>query len=146
MGRLVRSGDPKRTDDGDDPGGSEVRKTNAAKSKPDETERALVAVKKAVGRLVRLLGDEDPVVIEKAALALAGIGPFVVGPLASALPRSPSPRHRMAILGALATFGPQERRRQGEVVREGRTCPDRPPTLGQRIRETFTLDPGVEHP
>ena len=107
MGRLVRSGDQKMTDDDDDPGGIEVRKTNAEMVQPDETERALVAVRKAVGRLVRLLGDEDPVVIEKAALALGEIGPYVVGPLASALPRSPSPRHRLAILGALVTFGTQ---------------------------------------
>ena len=107
MGRLVRSGDQKMTDDDDDPGGIEVRKTNTEMVQPDETEQALVAVKKAVGRLVRLLGDEDPAVIEKAAFALAEIGPFVVGPLALALPRSPSPRHRLAILGALVTFGTQ---------------------------------------
>jgi len=48
-------------------------------------------------------------VVEQGVRAPAGVGPFAVGPLASALPRAASPRHRAAILGALLTFGPRAR-------------------------------------
>jgi hypothetical protein len=42
-------------------------------------------------------------------MALGAIGPFAVGPLAAALPRGPSPRHRAAIVAALLSFGTQEK-------------------------------------
>ena len=54
-----------------------------------------------------LLGAEDRPTVEKAALALAEIGPFAVGPLAAALPRGRSARHRLAIIGMLVCFGPR---------------------------------------
>src|SRR3954449_247645 len=73
----------------------------------DQVDRAIVAVERAVGRLVSLLGDDDPAVLERAALALAEIGPFAVGPLAAALPKAASSRHRAIIIGALLTFGRQ---------------------------------------
>jgi hypothetical protein len=73
----------------------------------DRADRALAAVRRGVGELVELLGDEDQAVIEKAALALGEVGPYCVGPLAAALPRARSPRHRAAIIGALMTFVPQ---------------------------------------
>src|SRR3954467_3726912 len=73
----------------------------------DQVDRAIVAVERAVGRLVALLGDDDPAVMERAALTLAEIGPFAVGPLAAALPRAASSRHRVVIIGALLTFGRQ---------------------------------------
>ena len=81
--------------------------TTGTKAPPDEVDEAAAATKKAVGRLARLLGDEDRAVLLKAASALAEIGPFAVGPLAAALPRASSPRHRLAIMGALLSFGDQ---------------------------------------
>jgi HEAT repeat protein len=62
-----------------------------------------------VGQLALLLGDEDPATFETAAMALGAIGAFSVGPLAAALPKGPSPRHRTAIVAALLTFGAQEK-------------------------------------
>ena len=81
--------------------------TKGTKTPPDEVDKAVAAARKAVGRLAKLLGDEDPTVLLKAASALAEIGPFAVGPLAAALPRASSPRHRLAIMGALLSFGDQ---------------------------------------
>jgi len=42
-------------------------------------------------------------------MAPGAIGPFAVGPLAAALPKGPSPRHRAAIIAALVSFGAQEK-------------------------------------
>lgn len=74
---------------------------------PDRVDRAVTGIRSAVGRLVGLLGDEDEAVVGKALAALEEVGPFAVGPLASALPRAPSSRHRAAILGVLTYFGPR---------------------------------------
>jgi HEAT repeat protein len=71
-------------------------------------DRAVARIRAAIGRLAVLLGDEDPATVEAAAMALGAIGPFAVGPLAAALPRGPSPRHRAAIVAALLSFGSQE--------------------------------------
>jgi hypothetical protein len=82
---------------------------------PVEVARAVAAVGRAIGRLVGLLGDEDPLVVHGAAAALAALGgPAVVGPLASALPRAPTPRHRALIL---ATLTPLARGFEDVVVR-----------------------------
>ena len=62
--------------------------TNVTRKAPDEIDKAVAAAKKAVGRLARLLGDGDRAVLYKAASALAEIGPFVIGPLEAALPRT----------------------------------------------------------
>ena len=82
-------------------------RTRRKKPQLDQVDRAIVAVERAIGRLVALLGDDDPAVMERAALTLAEIGPFAVGPLAAALPRAASSRHRAIIIGALLTFGRQ---------------------------------------
>jgi len=74
---------------------------------PDRVDRTVTGIRSAVGRLVGLLGDEDEAVVGKALAALEEVGPFAVGPLASALPRAPSSRHRAAILGVLTYFGPR---------------------------------------
>src|SRR4051794_30810178 len=79
----------------------------AKRTLPDRVDRAMANIKTAVGQLALMLGDEDQATAGKAAEALAAVGPFAVGPLAAALPKGPSPRHRAAILGALVTFGPQ---------------------------------------
>ena len=65
---------------------------------PDEVDKAVAAAKKVVGRLAKLLGDEDPTVLYKAASALAEIGPFVLGPLEGTMRRTADLRHRLAIL------------------------------------------------
>jgi HEAT repeat protein len=72
---------------------------------PDQVDRAVGSIKAAIGRLVKFLGDDDPEIVMKAAAALDGIGPFAVGPLATALSRSASPRHRMIVVAALKAFG-----------------------------------------
>jgi hypothetical protein len=77
--------------------------------KKDEVDRAVAAARKAVGRLVALLGEEDLAVVGKAAVALEGIGAFAVGPLAAALPRARPPRHRVAIARALIRVAPRAR-------------------------------------
>src|SRR4051794_11170814 len=77
------------------------------RTKPDHVDRAVISVRKAVGKLVALLGEEDWPTVERAALALGEIGPFAVGPLAAALPRGRSVRHRLALIGMVVSFGPQ---------------------------------------
>jgi HEAT repeat protein len=79
----------------------------ATKRPMDRADRAIAAVRRGVDELVGLLGDEDQAVVDEAALALDEVGPSCVGPLAAALPRGRSPRHRAAIIGALMTFAPQ---------------------------------------
>jgi hypothetical protein len=80
-------------------------------------DRAVASIRAAVGRLALLLGDEDPATVEAAVMALGAIGPFAVGPLAAALPRGPSPRHRAAIVAALLTFGAQEKATVARALR-----------------------------
>jgi hypothetical protein len=80
-------------------------------------DRAVASIRAAVGRLALLLGDEDPASVEAAAMALGAIGPFAVGPLAAALPKGPSPRHRAAIVAALLTFGAQEKAAVARALR-----------------------------
>jgi hypothetical protein len=89
-----------------------------AKQTRNPADRAVARIRTAVGRLALLLGDEDPATVEAAAMALGAIGPFAVGPLAAALPRGPSPRHRAAIIAALLTFGAQEKAAVARALRE----------------------------
>jgi HEAT repeat protein len=81
----------------------------AAKQTRSAAGRAIASIRAAVGQLALLLGDDDPATFETATTALGAIGPFAVGPLAAALPKGPSPRHRAAIVAALLTFGAQEK-------------------------------------
>ena len=80
-------------------------------------DRAVASIRAAVGKLALLLGDEDPATFETAAMALGAIGPFAVGPLAAALPKGPSPRHRAAIVAALMSFGAQEKAAVARALR-----------------------------
>ena len=57
--------------------------------------------------LVPFLAAEDLAVLMHVAGAFEEIGPFAVGPLIAALPKASSPRHRLAIVGALFSFGQQ---------------------------------------
>jgi HEAT repeat protein len=79
-----------------------------AKERANPADRAVATIRAAIGRLALLLGDDDPATIDAAATALDAIGPFAVGPLAAALPKGPSTRHRAAIVAALMAFGAQE--------------------------------------
>jgi hypothetical protein len=77
---------------------------------PDQVEKATMAVLRAVGRLVKLLGHGDDLVVEAAAGALAALGgQAIVGPLATTLLRSTSPRQRAWIVAMMATLGLEER-------------------------------------
>jgi HEAT repeat protein len=76
---------------------------------PTEVVRAAEAVRRALGRLVQLLDTDDASQVYAAGSALANLGgQAVVGPLAAALARSSSPRHRAYLVAALESFGPQE--------------------------------------
>ena len=88
-----------------------------AKQTRNPADRAVASIRAAVGKLALLLGDEDPATFETAAMALGAIGPFAVGPLAAALPRGPSPRHRAAIVAALLTFGAHEKAAVARALR-----------------------------
>ena len=88
-----------------------------AKRTQNPADRALISVRAAVVQPALLLGDEDPATFEAAAMALGAIGPFAVGPLAAALPKGPSPRHRAAIVAALLTFGAQEKAAVARALR-----------------------------
>src|SRR4051812_3808716 len=87
--------------------GTVMAARKAPAQRPGEVDRAVKSIKAAVGRLVGHLGDDDPAVVQQAVIALGEIGPFIVGPLATALFSSSSPRHRMFIIAALKTYGPQ---------------------------------------
>lgn len=88
--------------------------TRAKKTPTDEVDRAVAAARRAIGRLAALLGEEEWPAVGKAALALERLGPFAVAPLAAALPRARSPRHRLAIAGVLMGFAHHDR---GEVAK-----------------------------
>ena len=87
------------------------------KERANPADRAVARIRAAIGQLALLLGDEDPATGEAAAMALGAIGPFAVGPLAAALPKGPSPRHRAAIVAALLTFGEQEKAAVARALR-----------------------------
>jgi hypothetical protein len=72
-----------------------------AKQTRNPADRAVACIRAAAGRQPCCLGDEDPATFETAAMALGAIGPFAVGPLTAALPKGPSPRHRVAIVGTV---------------------------------------------
>jgi HEAT repeat protein len=99
-------------------------------------DRAIARIRAAVGRLALLLGDEDPATADAAAMALGAIDPFAVGPLAAALPRGPSPRHRAAIVAALLTFGEQEK---AAVARALRGALERDPDPHVRVAAQAAL-------
>jgi hypothetical protein len=79
------------------------------KAQKDEVDRATAALRRAVGRLIRLLGHDDPRVVARAALALHELGPSAAGPLAAALPRAGSRRAKVMIIAALQEAGPAAR-------------------------------------
>jgi hypothetical protein len=66
---------------------------------PVVVQKASAGVQRAIGKLVRLLEDEDSTVFEEACGALLALGQSaIVGPLTGALVRTTSPRLRVAIL------------------------------------------------
>src|SRR6187397_773559 len=105
MARDERSASERSPDHGD------AMRSNRmdAKQTTNPADRAVASIRAAIGRLALLLGDEDPATVDAAATALGAIGPFAVGPLAAALPKGASPRHRAAIIAALLSFDKQEK-------------------------------------
>ncbi len=77
---------------------------------PDEEERARIAVRRAIGPLVRLLGHESDQVVLGAAEALCRLGAsLAVRPLADALPRAKVLTQRGFIVSLLRDFGGEEK-------------------------------------
>jgi hypothetical protein len=74
-----------------------------------EVERAAEGVRRAIGRLVALLGDDDPSTIYGAFETLVSIGAFAAEPLATALPRAAEVRQRAAIMTCLMELAPVAR-------------------------------------
>ena len=72
-----------------------------------------------MGKLALLLGDEDPATVDAArdGIGTGASAPFAVGPLAAALRKGSSPRHRAAIIAALLTFGEQEKAAVARALR-----------------------------
>jgi len=85
------------------------RKNGGTTLEKNEVDRAAEGVRRAIGRLIALLGDEDPVTICGAFETLVSIGAFAAEPLAKALPRPASVRHRAAIMNCLMELAPVAR-------------------------------------
>jgi len=85
------------------------RKNGGTEVEKNEVDRAAEGVRRAIGRLIALLGDEDPVTICGAFETLVSIGAFASEPLAQALPRADSARHRAAIMNCLMGLAPVAR-------------------------------------
>ena len=88
-----------------------------AKRTRNPADRAVATIRAEVRKLALLLGDEDPATVDAAAMALGAIGPFAVGPLAAALPKGPTKRHRAAIVAALVSFGEHEKAAVARALR-----------------------------
>jgi hypothetical protein len=99
-------------------GGSPMSTNPKSKSATQpEVDRAVLAVRRAIGRLVRLLGDDDLAVVLDAAVGLEALGAkAVVGPLAAALPRAAGLRHRAAIIGVLIPLAAEEYSQVAEAL------------------------------
>jgi hypothetical protein len=74
-----------------------------------EVDRAAVGVRRAIGRLIALLGSDDQGEVAGAAVTLISIGAFAAGPLAAALPRARSVAHRAGIMTCLMELSPVAR-------------------------------------
>ena len=85
------------------------RKSGGTAVERNEVDRAAAGVRRAIGCLIALLGDEDLVTICGAFETLVSIGAFAAEPLATALPRAASVRHRAAIMNCLMELAPVAR-------------------------------------
>jgi hypothetical protein len=85
------------------------RKNGGTAVEKNEVDRAAEGVRRTIGRLIALLGDEDPSTIGGAFETLVSIGAFAAEPLAMALPRAVSVRHRAAIMICLMELAPVAR-------------------------------------
>jgi HEAT repeat protein len=71
-----------------------------------KVKRAATSVRRAIDRLVQLLGDEDPAVVGEATLALQDLGArATLASLSAALPGAAKPGHRAALILLLGTLG-----------------------------------------
>jgi hypothetical protein len=85
------------------------RKNGGMAVEKNEVDRAAEGVRRAIGRLVALLGDDDPDMISSAFETLVSIDGFAAEPLATELPRAVSVRHRAAIMNCLMELAPVAR-------------------------------------
>jgi HEAT repeat protein len=90
--------------------------TSQRKQPVDEVERARNALRRAMNRLVALLGDEDRDVVERATTELLALGIRAVDPLVHALPRAKQPWHRIRIIGLLHHLGAQAPQKVGAAL------------------------------
>jgi hypothetical protein len=74
-----------------------------------EVDRAAEGVRRAIGRLIMLLGSDDQQEVAGAYEMLIAIGAFAAGPLAAALPRARSVAHRAGIMSCLMELSPVAR-------------------------------------
>lgn len=78
--------------------------TSKKKTPPDNVELASRAIERAIVKLVKLVGDENPGVVSRALTALDILGPAaIVGPLAGGLNKASS-RHRKFLITALVQY------------------------------------------
>jgi hypothetical protein len=108
------------------------RKNGGTAVEKNEVDRAAEGIRRAIGRLIALLGDEDPGTICGTFETLVSIGAFAAEPLAQALPRPASVWHRAAIMNCLMELAPVAR-----PVVSGRCCKHRSATaipLSERPR------------
>jgi hypothetical protein len=85
------------------------RKQGGTAMVKNEVDRAAEGVRRAIGRLIVLFGDDDPGTTYRTYETLVSIGALAAGPLARALPRAASIRHRAAIMNCLMELAPVAR-------------------------------------
>jgi hypothetical protein len=85
------------------------RKHGGTTVEKNEVDRAADGVRRAIGRLIALLGDDDPDMISGAFETLVSIGAFAAEPLATALFRAAEVRQRAAIMTCLMELAPVAR-------------------------------------
>ena len=78
------------------------------RSKPDEVDRAVAGVRRAIVKLTQLMCQGDDDVVLKAARALGHMGVFAARPVASAIGLAANPSHRVAMILLLRTLAPAE--------------------------------------
>ena len=82
------------------------KRKNARGPARDDVDRAVAEAQRAVDKLVRLMVNPDHSVALKAALVIGQVGHLASTPLIKALPRTPSPHHRIAMVALLRDVAP----------------------------------------
>jgi hypothetical protein len=74
------------------------------RSQPDEVDRSVARVQKAIVKLTQLMCQGDDYLFLKAATALGHMGIFAARPVASAINLAANPSHRRAMISLLRTL------------------------------------------